>query len=86
MMTEDEDLRCFELHRPVLPWVRLNTECTFIPLKADSHIPCRSPAMTLPFYDSAVSFVKVPYLVYEVLLLSPSRIYLLLIVIIIFVL
>jgi hypothetical protein len=28
-------------------------------LKAHSHIPCRSPAATLPFSDSAVSFVKV---------------------------
>jgi hypothetical protein len=47
-------------------------------LKADSDIPCRSPATTLPFSDSAVSFVKVPYLVHEVLLLSPSGNYLLL--------
>jgi hypothetical protein len=71
-------------------------------LKADSHIPCRShavpmpfpcrfkdrfshtmpfpcrdPATTLPFSDSAVS-VKVPYLVHAVLLLSPSRKYILL--------
>jgi hypothetical protein len=48
-------------------------------LTADSHIPfsCRSPGTTLPFFDSAVS-VKVPYLVHEVLLLSPSRTYLLL--------
>jgi hypothetical protein len=46
--------------------------------KADSHIPCRSPATTLPFSDSALSFVKFPYLVHKVLLLSPSRNYLLL--------
>jgi hypothetical protein len=39
--------------------------------------PCHDPATTLPFSDSAVS-VKVPYLVHEVLLLSPSRKYLLL--------
>jgi hypothetical protein len=45
-------------------------------VKADSHIPCRSPATTLTFSDSAVSFVKVPYLVHEVLLLSPSSNYL----------
>jgi hypothetical protein len=36
-----------------------------------------SPATTLPFSDSAVSFVNVPYLVHEVLLLSPSSSYLL---------
>jgi hypothetical protein len=48
------------------------------PIKADSHIPCRSPATILPFSDSAVSFVKVPYFVLEVLLLSPSSNYLLL--------
>jgi hypothetical protein len=30
-------------------------------VKADPHIPCRSPATTLPFSGSAVSFVKVPY-------------------------
>jgi hypothetical protein len=47
-------------------------------LKADSHIPCRFPATTLSFSDSAVSFVKVPYLVHEVPLLSLSRNYLLL--------
>jgi hypothetical protein len=46
--------------------------------KTDSHIPCRSPATTLPFSDSVVSYVKVPYLVHEVLLLSPSRNYILL--------
>jgi hypothetical protein len=46
-----------------------------VPFKANSHIPCRSPATTLPFSGSAVSFVKVPYLVHEVLLLSPSRNY-----------
>jgi hypothetical protein len=38
----------------------------------------RNPATTLPSSDSAVSFVKVPYLVHEVLLLSPSSNYLLL--------
>jgi hypothetical protein len=42
-------------------------------LKTDSHIPCRSPAATLPFSDSAVSFVKVLYLVHEVLLSSSSN-------------
>jgi hypothetical protein len=38
--------------------------------------PCHDAATTLPFSDSAVSFVKVPYLVHEILL-SPSRNYLL---------
>jgi hypothetical protein len=50
----------------------------FRTVKADLHVPCRSPATTLPFSDSAVSYVKLPYLVHEVLLLSPSRNYLLL--------
>jgi hypothetical protein len=35
-------------------------------------------AVPLPFSDSTLSFVKVPYLVHEVLLISPSRNYLLL--------
>jgi hypothetical protein len=41
-------------------------------------LPCHDHATTLPFSDSVVSFIKVPYLVHEVLLLSPSRNYLLL--------
>jgi hypothetical protein len=48
-------------------------------VKADSHITCRSPAATiLPFSDRIVSFVKVSYLVHEVLLLSPFSNYVLL--------
>jgi hypothetical protein len=56
------------------------------PVKADSHVHCRSPATTLPFSDSAVCFPEVPYLVYEVLLVSPSRNYLLINCYLIFVL
>src|SRR5215468_9564817 len=42
-------------------------------LKTDSHIPCRSPATTLPFSDSAVSFVKVRMVDHAVILPRPCH-------------
>jgi hypothetical protein len=44
-------------------------------------LPCHYPATTLPLHchsQTVLSFVKVPYLVHEVILLSPFRNYLLL--------
>jgi hypothetical protein len=51
---------------------KIFSEFLFRLLKADSHIACRSHAVPLPCYDSAVSFVKVRMVAGNIRTASPT--------------